>query len=51
MITKKTYRFAQLSKSEREHLEFILMEELEMQNWFAFTFSRLLTNEFYINIQ
>ncbi len=51
MITKKAYRFTQLTISEREQLELVLMKELEMQNWFAFTFSRLLTNEFYINIQ
>jgi hypothetical protein len=51
MIVKKVYRFAQLSRSEWEQLELILMKELEMQNWFAFTFSRLLSDEFYIYIQ
>ena len=32
---KIRYRFARLSKDERELLEMVLLEELDMQRWFT----------------
>ena len=48
---KKTYRFSQLSKGEREFLEMILMEEIEVQAWYAITYSSILSEEVFMSIQ
>ncbi len=48
---KKTYKFSQLSKGEREFLEMILMEEIDMQAWYAITFSSILGEEVFMSIQ
>ena len=48
---KKLYRFGQLSKGEREFLEMILMEEIDMQAWYALTYSCILSEEVFICIQ
>ncbi len=48
---KKTYRFSQLSKGEREFLEMILMEEIDVQAWYAITFSSILGEEVFMSIQ
>ena len=32
---KIQYRFAKLSKDERELLQMVLMEEIDVQRWFA----------------
>jgi len=32
---KIQYRFAKLSKDERELLQMVLMEEIDIQRWFA----------------
>lgn len=34
---KMKYRFAELSKDEKEMLEMVLLEEMEMQTWYAIT--------------
>lgn len=38
---KMNYSFSKLSRSEREFLEAVLMEELEMQTWYAVTYSKM----------
>ena len=48
---KKRYRFTELSKDEREYLEMILLEEMDMQSWYAVTFSSLFGEELFIAIQ
>ncbi len=48
---KKQYRFSQLSKSEREFLEMILMEEIEVQAWYAITYSCIMSEEVFMCIQ
>jgi hypothetical protein len=48
---KKVYRFEQLSKDEREFLEMILMEEIEVQAWYAVTYSCIMSEEVFICIQ
>lgn len=45
------YRFAQLSKTEREMLEMILMEEVDSQAWYVITFSRMLGGELFVTVQ
>lgn len=48
---KKAYRFTQLSKDEREFMKMVLMEELELQVWVAFTYSVILSEEVFMSIQ
>ncbi len=48
---KKTYRFAQLSKNEREFLEMVLLEEIDIQAWYAITYSCILAEEIFISVQ
>ena len=48
---KKTYRFTQLSKGERELLEMILLEEIDVQAWYAITYSCILSEEVFMSIQ
>lgn len=45
------YRFTPLSKDERELLETILLEEMEVQSWYAITFSSIFGEEVFITIQ
>ena len=45
------YRFAQLSKTERELLEQILMEEMDTQAWYVVSCSTLLKEEVILAIQ
>jgi len=48
---KKLYRFHELSKNEREFLEMILMEEIDVQAWYAITYSSVLSDEVFMCIQ
>lgn len=48
---KKQYRFSPLSKDERELLEMILLEEMEVQSWYAVTFSAIFGEEVFLTIQ
>ncbi|MGA9116902.1 MAG: hypothetical protein WB626_09015 [Bacteroidota bacterium] len=48
---KKLYRFTPLSKDERELLEMILLEEMDIQSWYAVTFSSIFGEEVFLSIQ
>jgi hypothetical protein len=48
---KKQYRFGELSKGEREYHEMILMEEIEVQSWYAITYSSIFGEEVFLTIQ
>ncbi len=45
------YYFARLSRSEREFLEALMMEELEIQTWFAVTYSSFISGEIVLTLQ
>lgn len=45
------YRFSPLSKEERELLETILLEEMDVQSWYAITFSSIFGEEVFITLQ
>lgn len=48
---KKTYRFAELTKEEREYHEMILLEEVDAQAWFAIAFSNIFDEELFVTVQ
>ena len=48
---KIQYRFAKLSRDEREVLEMVLLEEIERQVWFAVAFSEFFDAELLITLQ
>lgn len=48
---KKRYVFGKLSKSERESIEQILLEEMEIQTWYAVVFSSVMGGEILIGVQ
>ena len=48
---KMQYRFAELSKDERELHEMILMEEIDVQAWYAITFSSIFAEEVFLTVQ
>ena len=45
------YRFAELSKGERELHEMILMEEVDIQAWYAITYSSIFAEEVFLTVQ
>lgn len=45
------YTFGRLTKEQREALEMILMEEIEIQSWYAVSVSRILGGETFIVLQ
>jgi len=47
---KIQYRFARLSKDERELLEMVLLEEMDLQRWFTVACSSILNCEFILTI-
>lgn len=51
MTMKMQYRFVELSKGEREFHEMILMEEIEVQSWYAITYSSLFGEEIFLTVQ
>ncbi len=48
---KMHYRFSPLSKDERELLETILLEEMDVQAWYAVTFCCIFGEEIFLTIQ
>jgi hypothetical protein len=48
---KINYSFPRLSQGEREYLEMVLLEEMDMQNWFAVSYSRVLGGELFLILQ
>jgi hypothetical protein len=48
---KINYSFPRLSQNEREYLEMVLLEEMEMQNWFAVTSSKAFGGELILMLQ
>lgn len=48
---KKRYHFSELSKDEREYLEMILMEEIDIQAWYAITYSSIFAEEVFLTTQ
>jgi hypothetical protein len=50
-VMKMNYRFSQLSKDEREYLEMVLLEEMDIQSWFAVTYSSIFGEEVFLTVQ
>jgi hypothetical protein len=48
---KKKYQFSELSKSEKEYHEMILMEEIDIQAWYAITYSKIFGEELILAVQ
>jgi hypothetical protein len=48
---RKRYSFTHLSRSEREFLESVLAEEVEIQSWYAVSWSRLMGTETIVSLQ
>lgn len=48
---KKNYRFGNLSKDEKEFHEMILLEEIEIQSWYAVTYSTIFGEEILLTVQ
>jgi hypothetical protein len=48
---KKQYRFGELSKEEKEYHEMILLEEVDVQAWFAIAFSSIFDEELFVTVQ
>ncbi len=48
---KVRYTFARLSRSEREFLEAVLLEEMEYQTWYAVSYSKSLRGEVLFMLQ
>ncbi len=48
---KKHYFFQALSRAERERLEYVLLEELDIQMWYAVTVCKTLGGEVFLTLQ
>ena len=48
---KMHYRFVELSKGEREFHEMILMEEIDVQSWYAIAYSSIFEEEVFLTVQ
>jgi hypothetical protein len=48
---RKQYRFAELSQEEKEYHEMILLEEIDVQAWFAIAYSNLFDGELFVAVQ
>ena len=48
---KINYRLRQLSRSEQEYIEMILLEEIELQGWFAVTYNPMMNEETFLTLQ
>ena len=48
---KKQYRFAELSKEEKEYHEMILLEEIDLQAWYAIAYSSIFGEELFVAVQ
>jgi hypothetical protein len=47
---KIQYRFAKLSRDERELLEMVLIEEMDMQRWFTVAYSTAFGRELFLSL-
>jgi hypothetical protein len=47
---KIQYRFAKLSRDQRELLEMVLLEEMDMQRWFTVAFSTAFGREVFLSL-
>jgi hypothetical protein len=47
---KIQYRFAKLSRDERELLEMVLLEEMDMQRWFTVAYSTAFGRELFLSL-
>jgi hypothetical protein len=45
------YHLANLSRDEWERLQIVLQEEIDMQSWFAVSFSKTMNQELILTIQ
>jgi hypothetical protein len=48
---KMHYRFVELSKGEKEFHEMILMEEIDVQSWYAIAYSSIFAEEVFLTVQ
>ncbi len=48
---KMNYYFAQLSRHEREFLEMVLLEEMDIQRWYSVAFSSVFGGEIFLTLQ
>jgi len=48
---KRKYHFAELSKSEREYLEMVLLEEMDIQAWYCIAYSNIFAEELILAVQ
>ena len=48
---KRKYRFSELSKDEKEYLEMILLEEMDVQSWYSISYSSIFGEEVILAIQ
>jgi hypothetical protein len=48
---KKHYFFQALSRAERERLEYVLLEEMDIQMWYAVTVCRTIGGELFLTLQ
>jgi len=48
---KKQYRFFDLSQEEKEYHEMILLEEIDVQAWFAIAYSSIFSEEMFVTVQ
>ena len=48
---KINYHLRKLSQSEQELFAVVLLEEIELQNWFAVTFNPMMNEEVFLTIQ
>jgi hypothetical protein len=45
------YHFHDLSRAERERLEYVLLEEMDIQMWYTITVSKTLGGELLLTLQ
>ena len=50
-MKKILYQFHELSQSQREYLEMICIEEMDIQSWYAVTRSTVLGEEIFLTTQ
>jgi len=48
---RKRYAFTHLSRNERQFLETVLVEEIEIQTWYAVSWSKVLGTEVVVGLQ
>lgn len=45
------YHFGELSREEKEYHEMILLEEIDLQSWYAIAYSSIFGEEIFLTIQ